>query len=214
MANYSTAPAPRTVWILIIAGVLSVGLITLAIVLSIKGVGSGPTPTVSDASLSHDTLNDQETTWAPNYSMLASTLSTLKLPAAGNTLHNHIHLDIEINGNPVEVPAQIGLASTAESPLHTHDNSGIIHIESATPGFKPVLGNVFDVWGVSLTQTNIGGYTATGATTLTAYVNGSQYTGDPRLIPLNQHDEILLAYGTPTQLPSPIPANYTFPDGL
>jgi hypothetical protein len=42
------------------------------------------------------------------------------------------------------------------SPIHTHDTSGIVHIES--PTVRPfTLGQFFDVWGVRFTSDCIGG---------------------------------------------------------
>jgi hypothetical protein len=43
-----------------------------------------------------------------------------------------------------------------------------------------------------------------------AYVNGKQYKGDPRSIPLNAHAVIQLDVGSPTVPPK----SFTFPKGL
>ncbi len=197
--------------------VLCVALIGLAVYFSVKNSGSDQKQAAQSLAdhMSKDKLDITTTpTWVPNYTNLPRTLETLKLPAAGSTLHHHVHLDLAIEGRSVQLPAQIGLATTAESPLHTHDASGVIHIESASPDFAPVLGEVFDVWGVYLSSTAIGGYSNAGTSTLTAYLNGKAYTGDPTQLPLHDHDEILLSYGTPDRLPTTIPASYTFPEGL
>src|SRR6266545_856835 len=52
----------------------------------------------------------------------------------GSALHIHTHLDVIVDGKPVTVPAQIGIDESTQkiSPLHTHDTTGIIHIESPT----------------------------------------------------------------------------------
>lgn len=46
--------------------------------------------------------------------------------------HIHAHLDIFVDGTPFTVPSQIGIDPEGRCLywLHTHDDSGIIHIES------------------------------------------------------------------------------------
>jgi hypothetical protein len=54
------------------------------------------------------------------------------LSSEGTVEHIHVHLDVLDDGQAVPVPANIGIdtARGAISPLHTHDASGVIHIES------------------------------------------------------------------------------------
>ena len=53
------------------------------------------------------------------------------------SLHIHAHLDIFINGNPYAVPSEIGIIpNQCIYWMHTHDDSGIIHIES--PQIEPL----------------------------------------------------------------------------
>ena len=108
------------------------------------------------------------------------------------------------------------LAQTASgvlfSPIHTHDTSGIIHVES--PTVRPfTLGELFDVWGVRFTPNCIGSDCNNGGAKLRVYVNGHLATGDPAAIRLTSHEEIAVTYGTGAQLPSQIPSSYTFPVG-
>ena len=149
---------------------------------------------------------------------LKTRLAAIGLPALGTegqVLHIHQHLDIYVNGSPVRVPADIGISADRSflSDLHTHDATGIIHVESPTKRAF-TLRQFFDVWGVTFTRTCIGGYCNSGGATLTVYVNGHKVTGDPSLVVLRSFDEIVVAYGTPSQLPNPIPASFTFPTGL
>jgi len=50
----------------------------------------------------------------------------------GNVEHIHAHLDVLVDGQAVAVPAGIGIDVHRRtiSPLHTHDASGVLHIES------------------------------------------------------------------------------------
>jgi hypothetical protein len=81
--------------------------------------------------------------------------------------------------------------------VHTHDNSGKIHMEGpAAQDFK--LGDLFAIWGVPLTATNVAGVTGLpmvvcvyDATTIT------QFNGDPTTIPMLSHRHIAIVLGTP-----------------
>ena len=60
--------------------------------------------------------------------------------------HIHAHLDIIINGQYFLVPAQIGIITDkCFYLLHTHDVTGIIHIESPI-NRDFTLGQFFDIW--------------------------------------------------------------------
>jgi hypothetical protein len=76
------------------------------------------------------------------------------------------------------------------------------------------LGELFGVWGVRLTPSCLGGSCAGGGRELRVYVNGRAYRGDPSTLALASHQELVVAFGTPAQLPSPIPSAYPFPPGL
>ncbi len=156
--------------------------------------------------------------WPSNTAGLATRMSEAGLPALTAMeqldFHIHQHLDISVDGNPVTVPANIGIdPSVGIAVLHTHDDTGIIHVES--PEARDfTLGNFFDVWGVRLTDTCIGGYCNDGTRTLRVYVNGKPATVGVRDVVLTEHEEIDLASGTETDLPKPIPSSYEFPPGL
>ncbi len=156
--------------------------------------------------------------WPQNAGLLGARLAALKLPALGvegTALHIHQHLDIFVDGKHVVVPAGIGIDPDYRfiSPLHTHDESGVMHVESPTVR-KFTLGEFFGVWGVRLDASHLGGYTAGGGKELKAFVDGKPVDGDPGKIVLAPHQEIVLAYGTPKQLARPLPASYAFPAGL
>lgn len=146
--------------------------------------------------------------WPANTAQVGARLDRLNLPAAGGTLHIHANLQIYVAGTQEPVPGDIGIASGVESPLHTHDTTGVMHIESADAGFQATLGEFFDVWGVRLTSTCLGGYCDAGDRQLRAYVNGTEVTGNPRDIKLQDHDLIVLTFGAADEQPKPIPSTY------
>lgn len=128
------------------------------------------------------------------------------------TLHVHPHLAIFYKGTQVVVPRLIGAAPTGNGNgclywLHTHDETGIIHIESpvlAPPGSSGfTLGMLFDIWGQPLTRDDVAGLKGP----VTAFVNGARYDGELRMIELKAHNQVTLEVGAPT-VPPP---NYQFP---
>jgi hypothetical protein len=153
--------------------------------------------------------------WDAEIPNLLARLKAIGLPALateGNVLHIHQHLDLIINGKQVTIPTHIGVNEAAGfiSPLHTHDLSGIIHVESnVVRDFT--LGEFFDIWGLELTNDCLGSYCNTGSTTMKIYSNGTLYTGKPRDLVLTPHQEIMFVYGSTT--PTTIIPSYTFPAG-
>jgi hypothetical protein len=71
------------------------------------------------------------------------------LPNGHQNLGQHIHPDIfvTIDGNPVAIPANIGINTQCMAELHTHDTTGKIHIETIDPNREMMLGQFFDMWG-------------------------------------------------------------------
>ncbi|MBP0589677.1 hypothetical protein J8I87_08090 [Paraburkholderia sp. LEh10] len=110
--------------------------------------------------------------------------------------HVHAHLAIVNNGKWLALPANVGLLSQCNYEMHTHDQTGIIHIE--TPNVKNyTLGQFFDIWGQALSSTNVAGITGT----VVAYINDNgdvrRYDGDLRDIELISHRDITLEIGQP-----------------
>ncbi|MBC5829104.1 MAG: hypothetical protein GIW98_02795 [Candidatus Eremiobacteraeota bacterium] len=130
------------------------------------------------------------------------------------TYHIHLHVSLFVNGNRLAVPDAIGIVNPGPEVngftssgscfyhLHTHDAQGLIHVEA--PGVANyTLGQFFDIWGQPLSQNNVAGH----AGTVQVYVappaaSGSLstgvfalYAGDPRAIPLQPHEEIVLEVG-------------------
>jgi hypothetical protein len=143
--------------------------------------------------------------------------------------HVHAHLDVFVDGAPVAVPAGIGVNiddpevrrfddpgdsvgyggiercdRPCISPLHTHDGTGIIHTESATP--EPnTLGQFFTEWGVRLSESCVGKYCSPEPVAF--YIDGKPYTKDPRAIELTDRMQIAIVIGTP---PPRIPETANF----
>ncbi|MDE1878683.1 MAG: hypothetical protein KGI07_09240 [Thaumarchaeota archaeon] len=122
-----------------------------------------------------------------------------------SVFHIHTHIDIFVNGQPIIVPALIGIKdNTCLYWLHTHKADGIIHIE-APKSRDFSLGEFIDIWKSTST-----GLPPTNENPV-IYVNGQAVTTGLKDTMLHAHDEIVLAYGNP---PSNIPQFYQFPEGL
>jgi hypothetical protein len=176
-----------------------------------------PAPSAASATGTLPGLQTGAAPWRANTADLAARLRAIGLPplspTEGTAVHIHQHLDIYLYGEKVPVPALIGIdPATGYAPLHVHDTSGVIHVESPTVR-DYTLGQFFAVWGVRFTPTCIGGYCAGAGRQLEVFVNGHLHRGDPTTITLAPHQEIAVAFGTRAQLPSPIPSSYRFPPG-
>jgi hypothetical protein len=111
-------------------------------------------------------------------------------------LHHHAHLTVVVRGVIRDVPALVGIKAGSICWLHTHDATGVIHIEAGDS--RPLtLGDFFALWGTSLGPRDLAGQTAGAAEEVRAAVNGLAASGDPRAIVLNDMDEIVLQLGPP-----------------
>jgi hypothetical protein len=182
-----------------------------------KNTGTAP---VAQVNVDPETLPGIQTgpdPWPSEIIHLRERLKMIGLPALleeGSALHSHQHLDVYIHGNAVLVPSYIGINAVERfiSPLHTHDMSGEIHIEA--PSVQTyTLGQFFDIWGVRFTAKCIGGFCADDQNAIQIFVNGQPATGDPRSIGLTDHEEIAVTFGTPEELPKPIPSEHNFSPG-
>jgi hypothetical protein len=123
--------------------------------------------------------------------------------AKSEEYHIHSHLTIIRDGQPLAIPANAGIVPGCTYDLHTHDSTGIIHVESPAPR-RFTLGQFFAVWGQPLSLSNVAGLTGQP---IAVYINDAgnfrQYTGDPREIEFAAHREITFVVGA---APSEIPA--------
>jgi hypothetical protein len=121
--------------------------------------------------------------------------------------HIHTHLTITDDGLPVTVPAHIGLSEPREfaAQLHTHDTSGIVHVESPNR-HTFTLGQFFTEWDVALGPDRVGGLRGE----LTVWVDGRRAIGNPASIPLRDLEQIDLVVTTLGHVPHR-PAAFVWP---
>jgi len=172
--------------------------------------------------------------------------STIKCNRNSAIYHVHFFIGIIVNGQHLALPDGTGMhepgndftlepqgfknwteTSGCYYYLHTHDASGVVHVESPANIAKSqwetatvyTVGNYFDVWGMTLSTTRIG--THSGA--VTAYVAQPRvlktktvsnttlvrYASNPRTIPIHSHTVVWLEIGSPAIPPSSL-SNITF----
>jgi hypothetical protein len=186
-------------WAWVAGGVALVAVIAVvaAVVLTRGDSGSKPSPGViaqRDTTQKFDPI--LEGTWTPNYFKLGDAMKVLGLPGLSETVeHYHAHFRLVLDGEDnVIVPANIGLDQDNQvfSPIHTHDERGVIHIEADQKDFRATIGDVFDIWGVRLDDQCVGGYCGG----VKIYVNG-KLEPQGRDYKLQSHDAVTIVAGAP-----------------
>ena len=207
-----TGPSFDRRWV--VGGVVAVAVIVavvLAVVLTRGGSSSstngGYTDKVNFAALPN--LHSGPPPWDNGDAFLESRLPLVNLTALGQeqlAFHIHQHLDLYVNGKKVVVPAGVGFTPDGKvTELHTHDSTGLLHVES--PVDRPYsLGQFFGEWGVRLSGNRIGDSRGK----VDWWVDGKKRPGNPALLELKPHQEIVVVLGTP---PTALPRSYKFPPG-
>jgi hypothetical protein len=199
----------RLTWI---GGALAIVAVAAVIAVAASSGGGGKPASSNTGSGVTAGLQATAAPWAPEYNQLPTRLNAMNLPAQSDTVfHIHSMLRVYVNGKQIPVPSQIGIDPQGQylAPLHTHDASGIMHLE-ANQVYPFTLGQFITVWGVKFTDTQIGSYVSNGTSSLAVYVNGKRIA-DPVNYKMRAHDLIVLGYGTPGSFPTSYKA--TFPAG-
>ena len=187
----------------------------LAVGIAVVALAACATPAVREPALPG--LQTGPAPWLHESATLRARLAAIGLPALaqeGTILHVHQHLDIIVDGQRIEVPANVGINQTELyiAPIYTHDETGILHVESDDVR-SFALGQFFDIWGVRFTAKCLGGYCADEGHTLRVFVNGLDMPGDPRTIELEAHQEIVVVYAEQGARVA-VPSSYRFPSGF
>jgi hypothetical protein len=200
----------RLMQIGVAAAVVAVAAVFAVVALSGGGSSKGSPGAPSNLV---NGLQESVGPWPPEYSKLPDRLSAMGLPPTSDIVyHVHSNLAIYIDGKQQIVPANIGIDQTSRTlaSLHTHDTSGVVHMEAVQPyPFK--LGQFFEVWGVKFTPTQLGAYHTGKGLELQTWVNGKQLKTDPVTYPIKPHDKIIVGFGKPGSFPTK--SNFKFPAG-
>jgi len=191
------------------SGIAAIAIVLL--VLSLFGGKSSSAKSFDDANLVG--LQTGPAPWNAGVDHLPDRLKPLgvhALGAEGEVVHIHQHMDIYVDGKHIRVPTGVGIYDGQFlTELHTHDSSGIMHLESPKKATF-TLGQFFGVWGVRLTDECIGGY-CRPKTPWRLYIDGVEYKGDPSQLTLKKHQELAFVIG---KAPKNVPSSYRFPAGV
>ena len=132
------------------------------------------------------------------------------------SIHIHAHLSIIAGGTEATIPANIGIPDNQSCIywMHTHDTTGVIHVEAPKAKAKDfTLGEFFAIWGKPLSATRVATFTLTPDQKLVTYINGQKQPDgfDPSTIKITAHEVIVLEITPPSVDPPP---SYTFQQGL
>lgn len=122
-------------------------------------------------------------------------------------LHYHAHVSLFVQGERIALPPAIGIVDPVIQDdyvqsggcfywLHTHDATGLIHIEPPTDD-DFTLGQLFDVWGQTLSADEVAGFQGT----VSVFVDGERYEGDVRDIVFTSRKHISLQVDRPLSAP-------------
>lgn len=108
-------------------------------------------------------------------------------------MHIHPVLRIVVNGKDITIPANIGIpSSSCMRPVHTHDETGTLHIESKeVRDFQ--LKEFFAVWGKPFNRDQILDYKVDGKHRIRVTINGNENDEFENLI-MRDKDKIELRY--------------------
>ncbi len=153
-----------------------------------------------------------------------------------NNYHIHFYLGVFVNGKQVALPAGVGMVDPQPPDntgfvniaqcfyhIHTHDQSGVIHIEDPNPNNLAIqqpmytLKDLFDIWGVTVNAGQFGSFSGPVRvfTTGQTYRGGASqgdvpasdltfYGTDANAIPLYSYEVIYIEVGPsyPSTLPN------------
>ncbi len=97
------------------------------------------------------------------YELVAPSFVSPPFPCGTSETYIHVHtyLRTQIEGQSVVIPSQIGFlnGSTCVEPMHTHDASGIIHVElpQSQSSLNFTLSDFFKVWAATYATVSFNG---------------------------------------------------------
>ena len=106
--------------------------------------------------------------------------------------HIHPNLQIIINGQNQVIPANIGIAQDCLRSIHTHDDTGKIHVESPVKR-DFTLADFFAVWGKPFNRNQILNSKADDQHVIKQTINGKKVQDFENTI-IKDGDQIVISY--------------------
>lgn len=107
-------------------------------------------------------------------------------------MHIHPNVQIEIDGQPQPIPANIGINPTCMKAIHTHDETGKVHLEYSEP-HDFTLADFFAVWGKTFNKNQILDKQVDEITTIRMTVDG-QPNEDYENLVLKDEQKVIIKY--------------------
>lgn len=158
--------------------------IIIVIVIAVVVIGGGILLMLNDAK--HPEYQD------PYASKSTRELALTCIPTEQLAMHIHPVLTIVINGQKQDIPAGIGIQPNCLHFLHTHDDTGKIHVESPVQRDYQ-LSDFFAVWGKTFTADQILDSKVDATHKIVMTVNGQQSDEYGNLV-LRDGDQIVISY--------------------
>ena len=105
-------------------------------------------------------------------------------------------LKILQDGKTIKIPSNLGITSRCMHPLHTHDETGLIHMEYPR-NVKYTLGDFFDLMGVVLKDDQVGSLRVLDDYSITIMKNNQKIMHGYYKILLKDHDKITITIISP-----------------
>jgi hypothetical protein len=155
-----------------------------------------------------------EAPWPANGAEAQARADAIGLPPESPiVMHEHANVQIFVHGASEPIPTDVGIDPSGAQPyissLHTHDDTGTVHMESSVSRTF-TLGEFFDIWGVRLSPSCMGAYCNDATNTLQVFVDGKEVTTPIRDVAMHDQQVIVITYGAANELPDPIPATFDF----
>ena len=69
--------------------------------------------------------------------------------------HYHPSVMVIIDGEQIPIPTDVGVQTGCMRMVHTHDDSGKLHVEKEDASINITIGDFFAVWGKTFTENQI-----------------------------------------------------------
>lgn len=130
---------------------------------------------------------------------------------SGLSLHIHPHLTIIVDGSERSIPANVGIANSCLHPMHTHDGTGIIHIES--PRRRDfTIGQFFQIWEQAYSSTKFMDTPLGADRQFKLFADGKEITTGPATAMKDQVSYVIMV-GKVGETLTP-PPNFEFPSSV
>lgn len=103
--------------------------------------------------------------------------------------HYHLKIEIKQDQKKIPIPPNIGINGNCIHPLHTHDSTGLVHIDHPKK-IQATLGDLFDTMGVVFSDHQLGALKKIDGFNFELYLNEKLVKRNYRNVKLEDKQEI------------------------